>query len=75
MTPTPISASDPVTNLAEAMVVNSSTPLIMLDENLTIIAASLSFCDVFGLAPAEGADYAQGVEVGGHGMSPLSGVT
>lgn len=49
MSPTPIQAPDPVTNLAEAMVVNSSTPLIMLDENLTIIAASLSFCRAFGV--------------------------
>lgn len=49
MTPTPIPVSDPVTNLAEAMVVNSNTPLIMLDENLTIIAASLSFCRAFGV--------------------------
>lgn len=45
--PTP--AADPVTSLAEAMVVNSDTPLIMLDENLTVIAASLSFCRAFGL--------------------------
>lgn len=44
-----ISAPDPVTSLAEAMVVNSDTPLIMLDEDLTVIAASLSFCRTFGL--------------------------
>ncbi|MEL1249281.1 sensor histidine kinase [Aurantiacibacter gilvus] len=31
------------------MVVNSDTPLIMLDEDLTVIAASLSFCRAFGL--------------------------
>lgn len=31
------------------MVVTSDTPLIMLDENLTVIAASLSFCRAFGL--------------------------
>lgn len=46
---TPNFAPDPVTSLAEAMVVNSDTPLIMLDEDLTVIAASLSFCRAFGL--------------------------
>ncbi|MEN7538540.1 sensor histidine kinase [Aurantiacibacter flavus] len=49
MPPPPMPASDPVTSLAEAMVVNSNTPLIMLDESLTIIAASLSFCRAFGV--------------------------
>ena len=49
MAPPPTPAADPVTSLAEAMVVNSDTPLIMLDENLTVIAASLSFCRAFGL--------------------------
>lgn len=46
-TPSPV--SDPISNLAKAMVVNSDTPLIMLDENLLIIAASISFCRAFGL--------------------------
>ncbi|MFW2351013.1 sensor histidine kinase [Qipengyuania sp.] len=49
MTPPPTQPSDPVTSLADAMVVNSNTPLIMLDEDLTVIAASLSFCRAFGL--------------------------
>lgn len=49
MTPPPTQASDPVTSLADAMVVTSNTPLIMLDEDLTVIAASLSFCRAFGL--------------------------
>ena len=50
MTPPPTQASDPVTSLADAMVVNSSSPpLIMLDEDFRVIAASLSFCRPFGL--------------------------
>ena len=49
MAPDTPPASDPVASLAEAMVVNSDTPLIMLDEGLTVIAASLSFCRAFGL--------------------------
>ena len=44
-----IPAADPVTKLAEAMVIDSETPLIMLDDDLTVIAASLSFCRTFGL--------------------------
>jgi len=38
--------------LAIAMVESSSAPLLLLDGQLTVIAASRSFCDSFGIDPA-----------------------
>ena len=38
--------------LALAMIVSSNAPVLLLDDELTIIAASDSFCDTFGIDPA-----------------------
>jgi len=43
--------TDPALSLAQSMVVSSGTPLILLDSDLLVIAASLSFCRAFGLDP------------------------
>lgn len=42
---------DDVTTLGIALVVSSSTPLILLNEDLTVKAASGSFCRQFGINP------------------------
>jgi len=44
--------SDPKHSLALAMVVSSEAPLLLLDGDLTVIAASASFCRSFQLDPA-----------------------
>lgn len=41
--------ADPVTSLAQAMVTSSDTPLLLLDDQLAVIAASGSFCRAFDL--------------------------
>jgi two-component system, sensor histidine kinase PdtaS len=38
-------------SLAVALVVTSQAPLLLLDENLAVIAASQSFCRIFQIAP------------------------
>lgn len=43
---------DPGPSLVQAMVVTSDTPLLLLDGELTVLAASNSFCRAFGLDPA-----------------------
>ena len=42
---------DAGTSLGIALIVSSNTPLVLLDENLTVIAASSSFCTDFSLDP------------------------
>lgn len=42
---------DPAISLVQAMVVTSDTPLLLLDGDLTVIAASASFCHAFALDP------------------------
>ncbi|HEY9091919.1 sensor histidine kinase [Parasphingorhabdus sp.] len=42
---------DPGLSLAQSMVVTSDTPLLLLDSDLTVIAASASFCQAFALDP------------------------
>jgi two-component sensor histidine kinase len=39
-------------DLALAVIASSDVPLLLLDEDLTIVVASLSFCDTFGIDPA-----------------------
>ena len=39
-------------NLALALILSSTVPLLMLDRNLTVIAASASFCRAFQVDPA-----------------------
>ena len=43
---------DPALNLALAVIASSSTPLLILDGDLTVIAASTSFCRAFDIDPA-----------------------
>jgi two-component sensor histidine kinase len=49
----PHSLEDIAFSLTLAVVTASPAPLLLLDGRLTVVAASLSFCDVFGLDPAE----------------------
>ena len=42
---------DPALSLALAMVVSSTAPLLLLDADLSIIAASASFCRAFEIKP------------------------
>jgi two-component sensor histidine kinase len=42
---------DAASNLAMALILSSQAPLILLDENLEVIAASNSFCRIFEVAP------------------------
>lgn len=44
---------DAAASLGVALVVSSHTPLVLLDGNLVVIAASVSFCRDFGLVPSE----------------------
>ncbi len=43
----------PRMSLAVAMVASASTPLLLLDGALTVVAASLTFCRAFGIDPAK----------------------
>ena len=47
-TPHPV---DPLLSLAQSMVVTSDTPLLLLDSDLSVIAASITFCRAFALDP------------------------
>lgn len=51
----PHTSSDPIVahNLALALVASSNAPLLLLDNALTILAASKSFCRVFQIDPAK----------------------
>lgn len=44
---------DPSLSLALAMVCASPTPLLLLDADCAVIAASASFCDIFEIDPSE----------------------
>lgn len=52
-------SSDPSLNLAMAVVASSTAPLLLLDGDLTVVAASDSFCQSFHIDP----NAAEGVEV------------
>lgn len=45
--------SDPAMNLALAVVASSTAPLVLLDGDLTVVAASDSFCRSFQVGPGE----------------------
>ena len=51
----PHALSDPAValNLALAVVVSSTAPLLLLDKDLTVVAASTSFCETFQLDPVK----------------------
>lgn len=52
MAPRPLTRADAGLNLALAVIVSSTAPLLLLDGTLTLIAASDSFCQAFQLDPA-----------------------
>ena len=64
---TPI-PSTTASSLGMALVTSSNTPLILLDEGLVVKAASLSFCDTFGLD----VHHVVGVELGALGSGEWS---
>ncbi|HWY60724.1 MAG TPA: PAS domain-containing protein [Rhizomicrobium sp.] len=47
------SPSPVASDLALALVTSSTTPMLLLDNNLNVIAASDSFCDTFRIDPAK----------------------
>jgi two-component sensor histidine kinase len=51
--PTQFSPEDVALSLTLAVVIASPAPLLLLDGELTVIAASTSFCDVFGASATE----------------------
>lgn len=52
MAPHPTSHRDVALNLALAVIASSTAPLLLLNGDLTLVAASKSFCRVFGIDPA-----------------------
>lgn len=50
---THLPSADPTVSLAMAMVCSSPTPLLLLDGESKVIAASASFCMEFGIDPAD----------------------
>ena len=52
MAPTPLPTSV-AKNLALALVASSNAPLLLLDGNLIVIAASKSFCRAFQIEPGQ----------------------
>jgi two-component system, sensor histidine kinase PdtaS len=52
MAPQPISHSNVSLNLALAVIDSSTAPLLLLNEDLTLVAASKSFCRAFEIDPA-----------------------
>ena len=53
MAPAPPPVADMALSLALAIVASSDAPLLLLDGNLVVIAASASFCRVFEIDPAQ----------------------
>ncbi len=51
MAPQPPVSVDVALNLALAVIASSTAPLLLLGEDLTLIAASKSFCAAFGIEP------------------------
>jgi len=58
MAPQPVSHLDVTLKLALAVVASSTAPLLLLNGNLTVVAASKSFCRAFGIDRASVADKA-----------------
>ena len=52
MAPRPTARPDVSLDLALAVVASSTAPLLLLDGDLTLIAASKSFCRAFQIDPA-----------------------
>ncbi len=53
MAPQPTTLSDVALNLALAVVASSTAPLLLLNQDLTVAAASKSFCNAFQIDPAK----------------------
>jgi two-component system, sensor histidine kinase PdtaS len=53
MAPRPPSHPDVALNLALAVIASSTAPLLLLNGDLTLVAASKSFCRAFGIDPAK----------------------
>ena len=53
MAPQPTTHPDVALDLALAVIVSSTAPLLLLNENLTMVAASKSFCNAFRIDPAK----------------------
>ncbi len=53
MTPQPTTHSDVARDLALAIVASSTAPLLLLNQDLTLAAASKSFCYAFQINPAK----------------------
>ena len=60
MAPHPTAHPDVALNLALAVIASSTAPLLLLDDDLTLIAASASFCRSFQVDPASLAGRALG---------------
>jgi hypothetical protein len=54
MAPQPTTHKDVGLNLALAVIASSTAPLLLLDGDLTLIAASKSFCRAFQIDPSSG---------------------
>src|SRR6185436_13939572 len=52
LTPHPSPHADVGLNLALAVIASSTAPLLLLNEDLTVVAASKSFCQAFQISPA-----------------------
>src|ERR1700679_3720947 len=64
MAPHPPTHPDVTLNLALAVIASSTAPLLLLSEDLTLIAASKSFCRAFQIDPQS---------VAGHTLGQLGG--
>ncbi|MEI9929475.1 MAG: hypothetical protein WDM89_02615 [Rhizomicrobium sp.] len=53
MAPQPTTHADVTLNLALAVVASSTAPLLLLNQDLTLVAASKSFCNAFQVDPAK----------------------
>lgn len=58
------------TSLAMALVASSRAPILLLDEDLTVISASVSFGEAFDIDPATVSDTSLADLGGGNGTSP-----
>ena len=56
MAPQPLLHPDVALNLALAVVAHSTAPLLLLNKDLSLVAASTSFCHAFGIDPLSTAD-------------------
>ena len=70
MAPQPPASADVALNLALAVIASSTAPLLLLNEDMTLLAASKSFCAAFGIAPKAIAGLALGALGAGEWGAP-----